>query len=238
MKKAKTKEVKKNKKKSFLTKRKTINDKFFDIVNKEIHKTPYKKPKKNKFGGEIWQKKGITKLAKELNITTGTLSKYIDKGFINENLYYLTRRIENKHKKLKIPKTKKVTKQFSIHTFTRNNFFEREKGNKKTKKNEMFYFRAGLYIVFQRVKKVSTGVKPNKNEKTNMNYTIQNFPTSYYSNNYIKGFEEFYEKIKTDLQNFPSLLYFLFNYFDVEKIDIGTVEQRIEKFKSKRKTKK
>lgn len=199
-----------DKKISFLVQRKTINDKFFDLVATDIKSVADKKGK--------FKKVGTSKLAKKLNIQPSTLTKYIKRGFINEDLYYLTRRIEDNFKKLKIKSSKKVTKKFFIHTFTEGNFFK-TKNFKQANKNEQFYFRAGLYIRFRSGK--------------NGFYTIQNFPVSHYSNKYPKGHYEFYEIIKRDLANFPSMLYFLFNYFDVQKIDTGDIVERTDKFKAK-----
>lgn len=215
MKKRKNKKTKEQKI-SFLVQRKNIDDKFFDLVKEHITVTPDKNGK--------FKRNGVKKLAAELEITTATLNRYIKSGSINRKNDELFINVERNFDKLKKPRTKKVTKEFSTHTFTFQNFFKRKPFG-KIKSNEQLYFRAGLYLVFKSGK--------------NGTYTIQNLPISHYSNLYPEGYEEFYEIIKEKLQNHPSLKYFRFNYFDVTKIDLGNIEDRLEKFKAKNyKTKK
>lgn len=195
-----------SKKTSFLKKRKNINDKFFDLVNLHTKKVPVKRK-----GKEKWVLKGVTKLAKELKISPSTLKIYINKGAISDTGGYLPTKVFNLHKKNKIKGSKIETKEFTVHNFTKNNFFKK-KNFKKAKKNEQFYYRCGLYLHFER---------KNKRGKITMQYVIQNFPIAHYSSNYNKGYNEFFEIIQIELQSHPSLKFFRFNYFDVQKIDIS-----------------
>ena len=191
----------------FLTKRKTIDDKFFDVVESVVKKEYNKKKKK-------WEVKGISKLAKELEILPKTLQKYIDEGGINKKNDSLFINVERNFDKLKgLSKTVKKTKEFSIHNFTKSNFFEK-KNLGKTKWYEQYYFRCGLKLTFKRPNKYRSpwGKKSNT-------YVMQNVPISYYSKNYNSGYNEFFNTIKIKLQEFPSLHSFQFNYFDVQKID-------------------
>ncbi len=220
------------KKISFLKKRKNINDKFFDLVERDIKKVPVKN-KKGKFKGVTrWVYKGLNKLSKELEISPATTRRYIEIGRINENNDTLFINVERNFENLRKVKyrefrknkrldrydykpfeftSKKTTKEFTIHNFTRDNFFRTKKFG-RAKKNEQFYFRAGLYIVFER---------RNKAGRIKMRYVIQNFPVSHYSNSYKQGHNDFFDIIKIELQQYPSLKYFRFNYFDVQKIDIS-----------------
>ena len=205
---------KKTKKMSFLSQRKNINDKFFDIVKTNIKIVADKKGK--------FKRQGVKNLADELEISTATLNKYIKQGFINEKNEELFINVERNFDKTKIPKTKKTTKQFTVHNFTYDNFFKRKPFG-KIKKNEQLYFKAGLYLVFRSGK--------------NGFYTIQNLPISHYSNLYPQGYEEFFDIIKIKLLDYPSLLHFVFNYFEVQKINVGDIETK-EPVKAKVKTKK
>ena len=195
---------------SFLTQRKNIHDKFFDLVQANIKTTS----KNGKF-----KKTGIKELASKLEITPATLKRYITKGKINDKNDVLFINVERNFEKLKVKKTKVTTKQFTVHNFTFDNFFPKKFF--KVKKNEQLYFRAGLYIVFQRIKKVSTGDIPNLSERQNMDYVIQNYPISHRSDDYPEGYFQFFETIKYELQNYPSILYFRFNYFDVTKVNLA-----------------
>ncbi len=226
------------KKLNFLLQKKNINDKFFDLVKYTIKNVPDKNGK--------FKRIGVTKLAKELEIGVGTLNKNIKQGFINGKNDELFINIERNFEKLKKEKKKDkvnisslkkqtpfltldleedtisdfkgVTKEFTIHTFTFDNFFPR-KSFGKIKRDEQLYFRAGLYLVFKSGK--------------NGTYTIQNLPISHHSNKYPEGYEEFFEIIKEKLQNHPSLKFFRFNYFDVQKINVGTIEERLQVFSKK-----
>lgn len=194
------------KKISFLKKRKDINDKFFDLVDTHIKSQAYEDSE----GETKWRKRGISKLAKELEISVSTLKKYINEGRIKENNDRLFINVERNFDKLKLKKTHETTKEYTIHNFTKSNFFPKHKFS-KAKRNEQFYFRAGLYLVFE--------VKRKK--KKPKEYAIQNFPISHYSNSYNKGYDEFFEIIQIKLQEHPSLKNFSFNYFDVTKIDVS-----------------
>jgi len=203
----------KEKKMSLLSQRKNINDKFFDVVSANI-KNENKKGK--------WKRTGVKQLAKELEISVSTLDKYIKRGFINEKDDELFINVERNFDKLKIKRTKKVTKEFNVHTFTRDNFFKRKPFG-KIKPNEQLYFRAGLYMVFKTGK--------------NGTYTIQNLPISHYSSKYPQGYTEFFELIRIRLNEHPSLKYFRFNYFDVKKVYLDSIEERIQNFQNKNKGK-
>ncbi len=206
----------KEKKISFLTKKKDINDKFFDLVGQHITYVRYKKK-----GGKKWlfKKKGVTKLAKELTITTATLNNYIKTGKVRDNGGMLFTRIESNFKKLKKPKTKKVTKQFTTHNFTEDNFFTPPKLGRR-KKTETYFFTVGLYMQFgtkQYYKK--KGII--KEKQTLNTYTIQNLPITHYSDNLKQGTKDVWSMINEELKNHPSLNYFIVNYFDVRLIDIS-----------------
>jgi hypothetical protein len=222
------KSKKQNTKMSFLTHRKNINDMFFDVLKVKTKRVPERfkngNVKKNKF-----KIQGITQLAKELKVTPTQIRNYIKKGSVNDNLYHFTRNVEIQHKKLKIPRTKKETKQFTVHTFTFANFFAKK--NFKVKKNVVqLFFRCGLYIEFAKMDKYDNIL----NDKTV--YTIQNLPISHYSNLYPQGYKEFFEIIKQKLMDYPSIKFFRFNYFDVQKINMGSIENsKIKTKKLKRK---
>lgn len=209
------KKNKKEKKISFTTKRKDINDKFFDLVEQRITTERYKKK-----GNRVWKfrKKGVTALAKELTISPATLARYIKQGFVRDTGGMLFTRIEKNHTKEKLSKTHEVTKQYTVHNFTRDNFFKKPKV-KKRKKGEMYFFTAGLYIQFS-VKGYYKKKGIIKNKQNLTAYTIQNFPITHYSENFSRGYDEFFEIIKEELDSHPSLNFFIFNYFDVKIIDI------------------
>ncbi len=229
MKKLKKEKIKKI---SFLTQRKNINDKLFDLKDHLIKTYPDSTGK--------FIRHGIKKLADDLEISVSTLDRYFKQGFINQKNDQLVINIERNFDKLKIKKLKKispafstdtekhisdfkgVTKQFTIHNFTFDNFFKLKPFG-KIKENEQLYFKAGLYMVFSSGKRGT--------------YTIQNLPLSHYSNLYPEGYKEFFEIIKFKLLEYPSLKFFRFNYFNVQKIqiDVIPIEQRIEKFKAKHK---
>jgi len=194
-------------KKDFLVKRKDINDKFFDLIHTQTKKQFVK--------GE-WKLTGIGKLAKELEVSPSTIKRYISAGSINTKNDKLYINIERNFDKLKLPKTKKYTKEFTVHNFTEHNFFKK-KNLGRSNKYEQFYFRAGLYIVFEKTRERSRGRK--KAGSVLWKYVIQNMPVSFYHKNYTQGWKLFFKKIKADLQQYPSLKYFRVNYLDVTKID-------------------
>ncbi len=255
-----SKPVKQNKNIAFFTqKRKDINDKFFDIVEKRIKinykyyikkgkgsrkalsgkalenalNIKYTKPQKFKelYRTDYKGRRGIKRLAADLEINPRTLRKYIDRGNINTKNDKLFINVERSFEKLakgkKVKRLKHFTKQFTIHNFTFDNFFKLKdvvfppgmKGNHK--KNEVFYFKAGLYIVFERVKGVSTGGEENINERKDMLYTIQNLPLAHDAPNLIDGHKEFFNIIRDEIKEHPSFKYFRFNYYSVQKIDIS-----------------
>ncbi len=206
---------------SFLLVRKNIHDKFFDVVKEYITIVP--------FAEDQFKRKGMKELSNQLEVSVATLSKYIKQGFINESnetLYINIERNFDKIKKIKRQRAtttiqgfdkneptfdfKAITKQFTIHNFTLYNFFKRKPFG-RIKKTEQLYFRAGLYIVFRSGKKGF--------------YTIQNLPISHYSNKYPQGYTEFFDIIKIKLIDYPSLLFFRFNYFDVQKIDLSAIDE-------------
>lgn len=177
------------------TKRNTIK-----IVKKEKPKNEY-------------SLKGVSALAKELRISPVTLRKYIFYGNVISLDYSIERRIENLAKSLKVKKTKISTKRFTIHNFTRANFFKKESIRKILDKNKAQYlFRAGLRIRFKR-----------KNQPF---FIIANFPITFYDGqNYSTGFEMFFEEIKRALIEFPSLYDFTFNYMDVTIHYYNTIDK-------------
>lgn len=205
--KTKTRSKSKTVKTDFLTKRKDIDDKFFDLVNLYTRKE-FKKGK--------WTTKGISKLSKELEIAPRTIQKYINEGGINKKNEKLFINIERNFDKEKIKRTKRETKEFTVHNFTEKNFFP-PKNLGRTNKFEQFYFRAGLYIVFEKTRERTRGNK--KAGTTLWRYVVQNMPVSFYHKNYKEGYKLFFGKIKADLMQYPSLKFFRFNYIDVTKID-------------------
>ncbi len=223
MKKRKKKVVKKpgEKKISFLNQRKNIDDKFFDLVNEKTKVVRQSKKVKGKRKPVVkFVRKGLKELASELEVSQSTLKRYISQGFINHKNDNLFINVERNFDKLKVKRTKQKTKQFTTHNFTIDNFFDRRTykqppPKRKIKSNETFFFKCGLYIQF--------GIK-NFNVKgkkyTEGKYTIQNLPLSHYSDNYNSGFDEFFEIIKTEIDNHPSIDFFIFNYFDVSIIKI------------------
>lgn len=213
---------------SFLREKKNVNDKFTDLVNQYVSPVFYNTEEMEIRGLEkttLKQYKGISALSKKLGISPSTLKRAIKKGGIKPNKkqkssilknYNALKRLKKKQN-VEFSDFKKTTKEFTVHNFTRKNFFK--KPRRKLKKSEQFHFRCGLYIVFERIKKVSTGANENPLEKQNMLYVIQNFPISSESKSFNRGFEKIYEDIKYELTNHPSMKYFRFNYFDVIIVD-------------------
>lgn len=205
---------------SFLKQKKTVADKFQDLVKEYVSPVFYNTEEMEVRGlteTTFKQYKGIATLSKKLKVSPSVLKRWIKNNKVKPN-----KAILNEYNKLKRQKKrfnqpfddfKKTTKEFTVHNFTRKNFFKKPK--KKLKKYDEYHFRAGLYIVFERIKKVSTGIDENPKEKQNMYYVIQNFPISSYSKDFSKGYEKIYEDIKYELNNHPSLKYFRLNYFDV-----------------------
>lgn len=214
--KVKTKGVKKDKVVSFLNKRKDINDKFFDLVDKKISfkRVQPKKQKNKKRKKPYFRRVGIGNLAKELEVSTSTIRRYIKQGYINTKNDELFINVERNFDSLKIKKTKKTTKQFTTHNFTKDNFFEKSKIG-KLKKNQQVFFRCGLYLQFN-IKNYSSTRRKYSDGK----YTIQNLPLSHYSNSYSRGFDEFFMIIKEEIDNHPSIEFFRFNYFSVTIVNI------------------
>ncbi len=216
-KKQKTIKKEKHKKISFLNQRKNINDKFFDLVKEytySVRVQPKKNKKTKKSKKAFFKTMGIKELASELEVIPATVKRYIKSGHINEKNENLFINVERIFEKLKKPKTIKRTKQFTPHNFTIDNFFEKQKLG-RIKKTQQFYFRAGLYIVFG-IKNFSTTSKKYSEGK----YTIQNLPLAHYSDNYERGYKEFFEVVKTEIENHPSIEYFIFNYFDVTIVNL------------------
>lgn len=223
----------KTQKMSLLQQRKNISDKFFDLLQHETKVAPVLKNGKVKIkknGAEDWRRKGVKKFADKLGVTVGRINSIIRSGSVKDTGDYLITGVEKLHTKLKLPKTKKTTKEFTVHNFTFDNFFKRKPFG-KIKANEQLLFRAGLYLEF--AKKDKDG---DFTDKTG--YTIQNLPITHYSNLYPEGYEEFFEIIKEKLQSHPSLKLFRFNYFDVRKIKVDTIEERVKAFQDKQKPKK
>lgn len=225
VKKAKNKPVKKNAPKKapkkinvshkidFLKKKKNINDLFFDVVKHNL-KTSYDKK------SDTFKTTGYKELAKKLGISYKTLTHYIRVGEINKKDLDLIETIEGLHKSTKEKKTKRQTKEFTKHNFSKPNFFEKQK-NILGEKNKMFLFRAGLYMVFKKAKKVGpfTG-KWNKNESE---YIIQNLPVTLHAKTYAKGYDDFFGLIDEEVNAHSSLDFFRFNYFDVHIVDMLSI---------------
>lgn len=201
----------------FEKKRKTYIDKFYDIYESSISYTPNKKDK----DGNVldWKRHGIIDLSKKLKISPKTIDKYYRTGKVNENLYYLTRNIDIQHKKLKIPRIKTVTKEFTKHNFTRINFFKKKKIKKN--KNYQYLFRAGIHLEFSRERRL--GVLSGQWHKKEKKYVINNYAVTHYKADYDKGFDEFFKEIEDFLESKPSLVKFIFNYCDVSIVDMSSI---------------
>lgn len=221
---------------SFLETKKNITDKFFDVIKQYVKPVYFNVEEMELMGvdptkAHFKHYKGIAEVSRLLKTSPNTIKRAIKKGVYKHNKK-LKRKIGKSFKILKNEKKtsgealtdfKKTTKEFTPHNFTRENFFEKPK--KALNKYQQYYFRAGLYIVFERVKKVSTGDTPNPKEKNNMDFIIQNLPISSYSDNFSKGYEKIFEDIKFQITNHPSMLFFRFNYFDYSEIDVRTLTQ-------------
>lgn len=194
---------------NFLETKKTTLDKWHDVVSKYKHSAFVfnKKTGETNFSVRMFNK--IIK--KELKISS---DKKVKNFFAEIYSKADIKKINKYHTGYQ--KKKKQTKLFTKHTFTFKNFFKRK--IRKTKKHEQYYYRAGLEMVFR--SKNSGNFIFYNGEKIQI-WTIPNIPISHYSfNGYPKGYKEFFEKIKSTVDGYDSLLYFLFNYFDVSILDM------------------
>lgn len=194
-----TKQVKIN----FLEKRKDITDILYDVIEVNTTKV-FKTYRKGKKAGEDYfgGLKGKKELAKKIGVEQKKLDKWIKFG-VDEISKKQKNEIKKLHNQTKRSKTKKESKVFTKHTFTRKNFFHKKKLPYK-KKRQQFYFRVGLKMVF------------------NNGYIINNLPLSHYDfKGYPEGYASTWSLIRVTIASYDSLNYFMINYFDVSVIDLG-----------------
>lgn len=216
----KTKSKTQNKKRvliNFLEKPKDVTDKFRDVLDRNTEKIF----SEDQDGGIHFRRGGKKEFAKKLGTSTAQITKWEKFGVDPSKLTDKTKKTLDKVKKLWNEKkkllnektgkyeykrvfanTKKETKQFSKHSFTRKNFFHRKKLPKR-KKNQQYYFRCGLYLKF------------------NNGYTISNLPVSHYDfKGYPEGYEAMWNLIRATIAQYDSLVFFRINYFDVSIINL------------------
>lgn len=182
---------------NFLLKEKDYTDRIYDIVEKNTAKNYYE----DQDGNYHFRRSGYKELARKLGVNVAQLKRWEKFGIDEKKLSPKHRKTINSFHK-GISKTKKESKQFTKHTFTRENFFHKKKLPKRTK-HQQFYFRAGLFLKF------------------NNGYTIQNLPLSHYDfKGYPEGYEAMWSLIKHTIAKFDSLVFFRINYFDVSLIDL------------------
>lgn len=224
---------------SFTRKKKTVEDKLFEIVQNntklavKVRKLKTKKKTKSgkkvaRFrpvvvkGKKVWHRKGLGKLAKKLGIKEKELEKIVtgQKKTISKKL---KQKISKLHKNENYSPTKIQTKEFTKHSFTQGNFFKKIPIRKLSDK-EQYYFRCGLYMVFE------------SNKHTGEEYIIHNLPVPTLHearyNDYDEGFENAYWDIVDEISRHPSLKYFRINYFDVTIIDLSTSKRSESKGKN------
>lgn len=201
----------KTKKIKFTEVKKNYRDKFEDEIQKFKHASikQYKSGKKK--GDDYFNKKTFRKLIKkDFKLSDKQLKQYHAGIYTKKD----RQKINSKHKGFS--KVKKQTKKFYKHTFTFDNFFKKDIG--RLKKHEQFYFRCGIKIVSR---SKDTGVFEWHENKLIEIWTIPNFTLSHYSQKQFPScYKEFFNLIKTKIDEMPSILYFTFNYFDVEIIDM------------------
>lgn len=228
----------KGKKIDFLKKQKTTQDKFFDIYKNRTRKGLYEGDK-----GELKVKRKYKKqFADEIGLDGQTLTHAVKYGFDIDKLFsridkkkipgkvkgVLKRKVRSAEKRIikihnekkketnpktgrkistpKFSKSKTVSPDIRPEDFTIELFPSMGKFPRR-KKNQQFYFRAGLYMKFKG------------------GYIINNFPVSHYDfkgypEGYITMFEKVYDVVNTPHREVSRLLFFRFNYFDVQLLNI------------------
>jgi len=225
------KKQKKTVKINFLLQKKNLSDKFYDLLEKNTEKKfaiytkgkkkgeDYYKGRKGKkeFGKKLgvdtrtvtrWEKYGIAKLTKKQEEKIKKLHNERTKKIIyyDKNKKIVSEKkdaefYETKNVRL-FSKEKKETKQFTKHTFTKENFFHKKKLPRR-KKRQQFYFRAGLWMRFIN------------------GYIIKNMPVSHYDfRGYPEGYKAMWNLIQNTISSYDSLDIFRINYFDVLLLDM------------------
>lgn len=248
---------------NLIAKKKTVADKFVFISEGIISPQFYNAEEMEVRGLDKNKKyfknyKGIAALSKKLNSSPAKIKKIIQTGIIKDKklvakiskefterkkakINYYKEQLEKKHitktqynKRINEIDYKKESKQFTKHNFEKSNFFKRPKI--RLKKSEEYFFRAGLKIIYERVKKVSTGVNENPRERKDMFYKIDNFPISAHNRNFNEGYNDLFEQIKFEIHRMPSFKHFSFNYFDVIVVDTSKFEHtKVKRTQTKKK---
>lgn len=209
---------------NFLERRKNDREKFEDVTAKY---------KKDAFtidrNGELSfsKRKYDSLIKKDLKLSTAQLKRLR----------------EGKTNKQDKKKLNRLHKGFSKQTKTSKNFrrdqvpsrLKIRRKIKPLKKDEVYHLRAGLRVVY---KSDTSNTEIMYEGKPTKIWLVPNYPVSIDSDLPIsKAIEFFLSYIKSKLEAYDSMLFFSFNYFDIQIVSTSTTEKAKTQVKKKRKKK-